>query len=214
MNAQELYEISHQIIPSCEQMLRRKLSAVDPITLRDKHTNGRDVSDITYRSYQQETKQYHDLCEHDPGFIDFYDEVHGRHIYVVTKEIGYSKIFHQEYDIQRVFDTIRPRSWHDHSFDMTDFRKNWFTTNIENVCLQMFDSDGNIAIFCNSGRSRSPMYVVAYIIMFRNESLDEGMKIIERLLYEQRGQPLDRHHTLYGIVASIAELRSCKPSII
>jgi hypothetical protein len=205
MNEEELYEMSHKVIPSCEQLLRRKLSSISSLILREKHSNGRDVSDIVYKPHQESVNYLNHQYDDDQGYVDFHDKTHDRHIYVVDKQMGYSKVFHEEHNIHRIFDVIRPCSNHEHSTDMTPHMKRWFIINIKNVCLQMYDCTGNIAIFCHMGRSRSPMYVVAYIILFCNKSLDEAMLAMETLLDKQRHQLLDRHNTLYEIVACIAE---------
>lgn len=85
--------------------------------------------------------------------------------------------------------------------------REWFVTNIQHVCLQMFNSKENIVIFCHSGRSRSPMYLVAYLVLFCNESLDTAMKLVEQLMQRDRHrQLLDRHCTLHEIVATIEEI--------
>ena len=127
-----------------------------------------------------------------------------RHIYVAMKEVGHSKIFHDEKDIAAIFNVIKPCSNHEHSSYMAQHMKEWFISNMQYVCLQMFDSIGNIVIFCNGGRSRSPMYVVAYLFFFSYMTLDEAMSCIEDLLKE-RDQSMDRHSTLYEIIVTMAE---------
>ena len=205
MNASELNGISHQVIASFEQQLRRKFSQYMPSTLRDKYSNGCDTSEIVYKKHQ-ENGRHHNFYEDDRGYVDFYDRMHERHIYIVEKKVGYSKLFHEEFNIKRIFDVIRPCSNHDHSNGMTPYRKEWFITNIEYICLQMHDSSGNIAIFCHTGRSRSPMYVVAYLILFCGFHFATAMDCIERVLLEQRNLLLDRHNTLYEIVAFIEDV--------
>ena len=150
--------------------------------------------------------KYHNCYEDDCGFFSFYDQYRHRHIFVTSKEIGGSRLFHVEYDIQSIWNVINPCSNHEHSSDMTPHRKKWFVTNILRVCLQMFDTEGNIAIFCNTGRSRSPMYLVTYIMLFCDKTIDRAMFNVEELLSASRAnQELDRHCTLYEIISSIAD---------
>ena len=51
------------------------------------------------------------------------------------------------YDIKYLWNVIHPESTHAHSNDMTPHLRAWFIINIQHVCLQMFEAEGNIALF-------------------------------------------------------------------
>ena len=61
------------------------------------------------------------------------------------------------------------------------------------VALQLQQSEGqNIVVCCNNGRSRSPMYLVAYLMLCCDMSVDDAMTIVRNELFEQREEVLDR----------------------
>lgn len=195
----------YRVIESTEHILRRYFSAKDQYVLDNKHTNGQAVSSIVYKDKQQR-RQYHACAENDKGYIVLRDEFQDRLIFVTSQEVGQSELFHLEHDIQSIWNVIKPCSNHEHSTNMTKGMKEWFIINVKYVCLQMFDTDGNIAIFCNTGRSRSPMYLVAYLILFCDMAFDRAIKKVEDLVQEGRGQALDRHCTLHEIIFSVSEI--------
>jgi hypothetical protein len=85
---------------------------------------------------------------------------------------------------------------------MTTHCKSWIVENMKFVALQLFDVVGNVVIFCNHGRSRSPMYVVAYLIIFHDLSVDAAMTHLSVLL-EERGIILDRFNDLLPAIENI-----------
>jgi hypothetical protein len=54
------------------------------------------------------------------------------------------------------------------------------------------------------------MYVVAYLIIFCNETVKTAMKNIENIMHKERHEAMDRHSTLYEIIVTIAEQLQCK----
>jgi hypothetical protein len=191
--------------------LRRIIAANDQGRLKNKHTNAEAVFNIEYNKNQLQ-KRRHDLeDERDPGYLSFCDQFRDRIIFIAMKEVGQSNLFHRDYDIINIFNVIKPCSNHQHSTDMTPHQKEWFITNILYVCMQMLDMTGNIVLFCHSGRSRSPMYLVAYLILFNNMTVEYANEFVENLLLEHRGHFLDRHNTLHELIYEIAErFKTCK----
>lgn len=198
--------LEHRVIESSDVLVRRELSKVKYSVLKKKHSNRLEVATLKYNKYQR-VKVYHDCTNsEDPGFTTFYDEFHDRHIYVTNKSVGKSQAFHNEYDIKYAWNVIHPESTHAHSTSMSPHLRKWFDVNIRLVCLQMFESEGNVVLYCFNGRSRSPMYLVAYFVLFCDMSLDRAMFNVNAQLLTKRNERLDRHYCLYGIVAKIAEL--------
>lgn len=76
----------------------------------------------------------------------------------------------------------------------------WWIDNMQHVALQLLDTAGDVVIFCNKGRSRSPMYLVAYLILIHCMTPDESMTLVAGLLLEQRNEILDRYGSLKPIV--------------
>ena len=68
------------------------------------------------------------------------------------------------------------------------------------VALQLSDTDGDVVLFCNQGRSRSPMYLVAYLVIAYNMTTGAAMHVVDKLLRDQRGEQLDRLGSLKPII--------------
>jgi hypothetical protein len=198
--------LHYGIIEGTDVKLERLLSQLDPLVLSTQYTNGVEVSSIVYNGKEDTIVLYHDGDDDDKGFFDYYDEYHDRHIFVTEQDIGSSQSFHDDYEIQFIWNVIKPCSSHEHSSSMTKKRQQWFMTNIKNVCLQMFNTGGNIAIFCNSDDSNScnscsPMYLVAYLALFCHLSFEKAYHFVEIKMRASREQILDRHCPLYDVVA-------------
>lgn len=205
MVTDDVLQLKDSVIEGNDVKLRRKFEHICAETLSTRYSNVCLISDFEYNVLQESHRRYHNIVKNqDKGFIGLYDKFHNRHIYVASQQVGKSELFHIEFTIQAMFNVIKPCSNHDHSTYMSKSRKEWFTLNIEYVCLQMYDTVGNIVIFCNCGRSRSPMYVVAYFVLFHNMTVHAAMKHVEYILLHEREQVLDRHATLYDIVDAIA----------
>jgi len=74
------------------------------------------------------------------------------------------------------------------------------------VAIQLSDTDGDVVLFCNKGRSRSPMYLVAYIVIIYNVTTCAAMHMVGQLLREQRGEQLDRFGCLKPIIDIINDI--------
>jgi protein-tyrosine phosphatase len=61
------------------------------------------------------------------------------------------------------------------------------------VALQVNESEGNIALSCNNGRSRSPVYLIAYLVLCYDKPVDEAIEEVRGELDIQRGECLDRY---------------------
>jgi hypothetical protein len=199
MDAKWVYDV----IEGRDQVVRRILSEKDPHVLATKHTNCDVVATIVYKRSEQHTPRIYAYGDEDRGFIEFFDEFHDRKIFVATKEVGKSQIFHEDCSIKAVWNVISPCSNHEHSTNMSNHTKQWFVTNILHVCMQMFDTEGDIALFCKAGRSRSPMYLIAYMVLFCDMTFDVAHHKIDRLMQQSRSQVLDRHYSLHAIIAII-----------
>lgn len=71
------------------------------------------------------------------------------------------------------------------------------------VATQMHNTAGNIALACNNGRSRSPMYLVAYLIICYDLTPNDARDTVMKLLRSQRGEELDRHDCYSHIISWI-----------
>lgn len=114
-----------------------------------------------------------------------------------------SRSFHHDKRISFVLDLIKQSTNHEHHSDMSTTTKQWWLDNLKYVALQMFDAQGNLVMFCNRGRSRSPMYLVSYYVIIHNMHPIEAMKIVRNSLMEQRGEMLDRYDSLTPFIHCI-----------
>lgn len=114
-----------------------------------------------------------------------------------------STSFHHEKDISFVFNVIKQSTNHQHHTDMNSTTKQWWLDNLKYVALQMFDAEGNIVIFCKRGRSRSPIYLVAYLIIIYNMCPADAQNVVRESLLEQRAEILDRYDCLTPFIHCI-----------
>lgn len=106
--------MQYGIIEGIDVKLKRIISELDPLVLSTQYTNGMEVSSIVY-NVKDSTKHYHDCDDDDKGYFDYYDEYHDRHIFVTGQDIGKSHSFHDDYEIQTIWNVIKPCSNHEHS---------------------------------------------------------------------------------------------------
>jgi hypothetical protein len=117
--------------------------------------------------------------------------------------IGMSRSFHEEKNIDFMFNLLKKRTNHNNYEDMTKTTAQWWIDNIQFVALQIYDTPGNGVIFCKHGRTRSPMYLVAYLVIIYGLSPELAVREVRRILREQRGELLDRFESLIPIIIHI-----------
>lgn len=86
---------------------------------------------------------------------------------------------------------------------MTPKTKLWWKDNLMYVALQIFDAGGNVVLFCKNGRSRSPMYLAAYLVIIHCLTPSESLSCVRKLLQDQRGEELDRYDCLVPFIYHI-----------
>ena len=64
------------------------------------------------------------------------------------------------------------------------------------MALLLQKHDGNVVLTCINGRSRSPMFLVSYLILCGDMECKEAMTLVGDALYLQRGEVLDRFGSL------------------
>ena len=96
------------------------------------------------------------------------------------------------------------KSTNHESFDsMTKGRAMWWLDNVRYVVLQLFDADGDALLCCRNGRTRSPMYLVAYLVIIYNMTTLNAKKVVAKLLHESRGMELDRFDSLGPLIEKL-----------
>ena len=191
-------KLTYDVIESRHVELRRVLAS-------------KDLSHLTERqavtSYS--ASRYYSRCFNspthggDPGYVQFYDMLRSRYIYITSQAVGLSHAFHIAKNVHSLFHLILKNTNHEDFTDMTQSTREWWIDNMCYVAIQMSDTEGNIVLLCNNGRTRSPMYLVSYLIFMYSMSVCQSMNIVGDLLKEQRDQPLDRHRSLVPIAELI-----------
>jgi hypothetical protein len=67
-----------------------------------------------------------------------------------------------------------------------------FYKNIKWVAMLIASSTGNVLIHCRNGRSRSPMFLVAYLMIFHQLSFQESRSMVAGELWIARRLSYDR----------------------
>jgi len=69
--------------------------------------------------------------------------------------------------------------------------------------LQLRRTEGNVVINCKNGRTRSPMYLVAYLMLCYDMEVEDARSIIGKQLRAERNLELDRDNRLLPVVESL-----------
>lgn len=191
----------YSVIESRHIELRRRYENKDltPFTARE------SLIDYIHNIYYDRVVVANISTTFDRGYFVYHDVLRGRNIYVSCKEVGLSFCFHEAKEISSLFHLINKSSNHQHYQDMTHTTKQWWIDNMQYVALQILDTEGNVVLFCNKGRTRSPMYLVAYLIIMYSMTVSHAMSVVGKLLEEQRGLTIDRHDSLVPVVDHIFE---------
>ena len=66
--------------------------------------------------------------------------------------------------------------------------------------LQINKTKGNICLSCKNGRTRSPMYLVAYLVLCYEMSVEEAYATVGSMLLLNRNQIIDRKQKFYYLL--------------
>ena len=196
----EAYALIHSVIESRHIELRRVFENKDVASLTERETLVTDYA----ANIHFDRKEHDDLdSSNDPGYFVYRDVLRDRSIFISSKEVGLSFAFHEKNDVKALFHLIIKNSNHEHYQYMSRLTRQWWIDNMKYVALQMLDTEGNIVLFCKTGRSRSPMYLVAYLVIMYSMSVADAMGVVGKLLQDSRGMTIDRHSDLVPIVEHI-----------
>lgn len=123
----------------------------------------------------------------EKGYAEYYDRIHDRTIFIASKAVGLCRAFHEDKRIENVIHVIKKCTNHEHHTDMTARTRKWWFQNLIHVALKLYDVPGNVVLVCNHGRSRSPAYLIVYLVVVHNLSAPEALEIVKQLLASQRG---------------------------
>ena len=98
----------------------------------------------------------------DPGFSSVFDDYKERHIYICCRRLGKCKGFLRENNIKYTLDLIGPLDIH--PIVMTEGEVRTFYDIVKRTIQGMLSVDGNLCVYCCSGRSRSPAFVAGYLV--------------------------------------------------
>ena len=188
----------NQAVESFEEEFKRDLGGKDASKF-----NSREEVDA-YAGNMYYSKRAHDLdFKPERGYTVFYDTLFDRNIYITSKQVGFSHAFHVEFAVESMFNLLKHSTNHNDYHDMMASTRKWWINNMKFVALQLAETRGNVVLFCTNGRTRSPMYVVVYLMMIHSMSIDTAMTTIGDLLMSQRGHELDRFQSLLPMLNDI-----------
>ena len=168
-------------------------------------TKRQDVS--TLNSSNSRLLRAFDSVSGDCGYLLYFDKERERAIYVADKAVGMSSTFHKDKQITALFNVMDPVNLHLNFEHMDQREQTWQLNNMKYVAIKMHDTDGNVVLICNHGRSRSPMYLVVYLIIFYDYSASDARNTIADMLELQRGLELDRYNSLTAAAELIHDLK-------
>jgi hypothetical protein len=138
-------------------------------------------------------------CINDVGYFTFYDEFNDRNIVVAHRKLGESNAFLREHNIRHRIDLKTTR---DDSFLMLrpgEKEKNYGV--IKTAVLEIADARGNLCIYCVMGRSRSPAFIAAYLVVVCCYSTAKAYAVMSEIYKlsrsDERGIDRDRRFWPY-----------------
>lgn len=126
-----------------------------------------------------------------------------RRIFVSNKQVGLCLNFHDVQGINHLFNVVKKSTNHDTYGNMTKSKVQWWYDNLRYVALQMFEADGDVLLCCVNGRTRSPMYLVAYLVIIYNMTTVKAKGVVATLLQDSRGLIFDRYDSLTPLIELI-----------
>ena len=126
-----------------------------------------------------------DITNFDPGFFVVNDGVKYRYIYVCCRSVGESVNFRKSYGIDYVLDVTRSID-DSHYLYQSEAERRLFFNQMVHVVQLFLTTDGNIAIYCNNGRSRSPALVAAYFVVAECFSAAGAYKYLSSIFQRMR----------------------------
>lgn len=136
----------------------------------------------------------------DAGFFTFYDEFNDRNIVVAHRKLGESNAFLREHNIRHCIDLKTTR---DDSFLMLrPSEKETIYGIIKTAVLAIADARGNLCIYCVMGRSRSPAFIAAYLVVIGCYSTAKAYAVISDIYITCRVDPrgIDRDRRFWPYV--------------
>lgn len=137
----------------------------------------------------------------DIGYFTFYDEFNHRNIVVAHRKLGQNAAFLREHNIRHCMDLICTRD--DSFFMLTSRQKEINYGFVKAAVLLIADAPGNICIYCVMGRSRSPAFIAAYLVVVGCYSPAEAYSALSKIFVlnriDERGIDRDRRFWPYVV---------------
>ena len=69
--------------------------------------------------------------------------------------------------------------------------------------MQLHKTEDNVVIFCKNGRTRAPIYLVAYLILCYDMTVMHARGKVHNMLYKERHHILDGDNRLLSVLESL-----------
>ena len=148
---------------------------------------------------------HHNDSSKDTSYFQYWDNRKQRYIYVSRKEVGRSRVFNEQKHVDYFLDLVGSDDIH--WYDLTPRERQKLHDSFIDVALQLECCDGNVSIFCDRGRSRSPAYLAAYLVMGLGHTAFQSYRVLSLVFVENRddSRGIDRDRRFYIYVKWIQQ---------
>ena len=122
--------------------------------------------------------------EGDQGYFTMYDFYLQRDIYVCEKEIATNVSFLSTMKIENLLDLSKEPEYH--YFDQTPIMRQRVLDGIVHSLKLLMTHTGNVVVHCRHGRTRSPAFLVAYLMIVACLSLEAAHSCVSSEYRKQR----------------------------
>ena len=144
----------------------------------------------------------------DQGYFSVHDYYRQRYIYVCAKDIAENGSFLSAMEIESVLDLTKEPE--EHFWDQTDRMRLRILHGIVHSLQLIINCPGNIAIHCRNGRTRSPAFLAAYLMIVAGMSQTGAYCYLSSEYSRQRclspGSSIDRMNRYVGTLADLIKL--------
>jgi hypothetical protein len=136
----------------------------------------------------------------DIGYFTIYDAFNERNIVIAHRKLGENASFRTQHNIQHCIDLRRTRD--DSYLMLTAGEKKKIYGYVMAVVLQIADAPGNVCIYCIMGRSRSPAFVAAYLVVVCCYSTAAAYSVLSAIFIDARkdARGIDRDRRFWPYV--------------